>query len=101
MEPIGIEFHSQAIEEASAAREWYADISASLSAAFTDELEGVIDRIAASPRRWRLHLHGTRAVLLTRFPYLVVYREQPGKVQIIAVQHTRRRPDYWLRRLDS
>ena len=49
MEPIGIELHPQAIEEASAAREWYADVSDSLSAAVTGELEGVIDRIAASP----------------------------------------------------
>lgn len=101
MEPTRVEFHPQALEEATAAREWYAEISASLSVAFTDELDVVIDRIAAAPERWRQHVHGTRAMLLKRFPYVVIYRIQGGKVQIVAVQHTKRRPDYWLSRLDS
>ena len=101
MEPVRIEFHPDALVEATAAREWYADISDSLSFAFSDELELVVDRIAASPERWRQHLHGTRAMLLERFPYLVVYRVRSDKVQIVAVQHTRRRPDYWRSRLDA
>jgi plasmid stabilization system protein ParE len=101
MEPVRVEFHPQAVVEATAAREWYAEISDPLCVAFSDELERVISRIAASPERWRLHLHGTRAILLDRFPYLVVYRVRSGKVEIIAVQHTRRRPGYWLPRLDS
>ena len=101
MEPHRVDFHPQAIKEATAAREWYSEISDSLSIAFADELEQAVDRIAASPGRWKQHLHDTRAVMLDRFPYLVIYRVRSGKVQIVAVQHTRRRPGYWRSRLDS
>jgi hypothetical protein len=37
--------------------------------------------------------------MLKRYPYFVVFRELPRKIQIIAVAHAKRRPGYWTKRL--
>ncbi len=42
---------------------------------------------------------GTRSRRVRRFPYRLVYLEQPEQLWIIAVAHQSRRPDYWLRRV--
>ncbi|HEY0158641.1 MAG TPA: type II toxin-antitoxin system RelE/ParE family toxin [Thermoanaerobaculia bacterium] len=40
-----------------------------------------------------------RRVPLRRFPFFIIYRERERDVQIIALAHTSRRPDYWRPRL--
>lgn len=40
-----------------------------------------------------------RSVSLARFPFKIIIRDVEGMVQILAVSHKRRRPDYWLNRL--
>lgn len=42
---------------------------------------------------------GTRSRRVRRFPYRLVYLEQPDRLWIVAVAHQSRRPDYWLRRV--
>jgi hypothetical protein len=37
--------------------------------------------------------------LLKKFPYLVVFREYPDHLFIVAVAHGHRRPGYWRKRL--
>jgi hypothetical protein len=38
-------------------------------------------------------------MVLHHFPYFVVFRELPSKIQIIAVAHAKRRPGYWRGRI--
>ena len=42
---------------------------------------------------------GTRSRRVRRFPYRLIYLEQPDRLWIVAVAHQSRRPDYWLRRV--
>ena len=42
---------------------------------------------------------GTRSRATRRFPFRIVYLEQPDRIWIVAVAHQSRRPDYWLRRV--
>ncbi|MCA9112805.1 MAG: type II toxin-antitoxin system RelE/ParE family toxin [Planctomycetaceae bacterium] len=95
MAPLPLEYHPDAVFEAAAARSWYAEIDPQLGVSFADELERVTERIAAAPDRWPRHLHETRVVMLHRFPYLVVYRRLDDRVQVVAIHHAKRRPDYW------
>jgi hypothetical protein len=37
--------------------------------------------------------------MVNRFPYFVVFRDLPRKIQIVAVAHAKRRPSYWANRL--
>ncbi len=90
-----VRLHPDAIAEAKAAYEWYAEHNCSAANAFISELDHAISQIQTGPERWTIHLHGTRKFLLRRFPYGVVYRITEAAIQVIAVAHGRRRPGYW------
>jgi hypothetical protein len=41
-----------------------------------------------------------RRYLLRRFPFVLIYREQTtAGIQLVAVAHTSRRPNYWKQRI--
>lgn len=42
--------------------------------------------------------HGVRRLVMREFPFTIVYVTEPALV-IVAVAHTKRRPDYWTKRL--
>jgi plasmid stabilization system protein ParE len=96
-----IEFHPAAADEAVEARRWYAAIGEHLSTAFQHEFDQAVKRITETPERWTPHIAGTQVCLLRRFPFLVVYRVREKRIEIVAVQHCRRRPDYWRSRLEG
>src|SRR6266478_2872838 len=68
-----------------------------------EELSSKLNRamtlITGALQRWPAAVHGTRRFLLQRFPFSVVYREFPSKIQVVAVAHGHRRPGYWKSRL--
>jgi toxin ParE1/3/4 len=94
-----IEFHEDAAAEYSAAFDWYFDRSRLAALKFSQEMNSAILSISAEPSRWPVHVSGTRRFLFKHFPFSVVYRELPGKIQIVAVAHARRQPSYWAKRL--
>jgi len=96
--PIFI-IHPAAVEEAEKATRWYRERSACSAAQFVEEVNHAIDRILAAPERWPAGPYGTRKFLLHRFPYVVVYRELPSTIQVLAVAHGHRRPGYWKNRI--
>lgn len=93
--PAEVQFHPAATEEAEATYRWYRERSSAASAAFRAELDRAVTLIAEAPERPALYLHGTRRVLLRRFPFAVVYRLTDAGGQVVAVTHGRRRPGYW------
>lgn len=92
-------FHPAALAETEAAVEWLRERSDRAAARFLDELERAIERIARQPDLFPTYMFGTRKVLLSRFPYMVVYRENDGLAEVEAVAHGRRRPGYWRERI--
>ena len=96
--PAEIEFHPEAIVEARAAREWYAERSETAAAALAVEIDRAGEMIADAPTRWATFEYGTRRFLLRRFPYAVIYRATSECVTIVAFAHCRRRPGYWKKR---
>ncbi|MGH9747288.1 MAG: type II toxin-antitoxin system RelE/ParE family toxin [Candidatus Acidiferrales bacterium] len=94
-----VSFHPAAIDEAEAAARWYRERSRRAAARFVTDLFDVIDRVVGAPLRWPLHGRGTRKAKLPCFPFLVIYRTSDTAVEILAVAHCRRRPNYWRDRL--
>ena len=90
-----INLHPAAVAEARAAWQWYADRSTQAAAAFVDELDHAMAQIAEAPTRWPRYVGLTRRYLLHRFPFLVVYRERDGEIEVVAIAHGHRRPGYW------
>ena len=96
MKPL--EILPAALAEAEEAAAWYAERDPRVAARFAEELEAALNRIAEGPHRWPVYMHGTRRVRLTRFPYLVAYREDPTRILVVAIAHGKRKPGYWKKR---
>lgn len=78
----------------------YEDVRAGLGAEFVAEVERATRRIALFPRHGSPYLAGTRRIVLRRFPYSIVYLEEPEGPLIVAVAHHRQMPSYWQGRVD-
>jgi plasmid stabilization system protein ParE len=94
-------FHSQAAAEYEAAFDWYFEPSELAASRFSMELETALEMISEGPHRWPNYSHGTRKFVLQRFPFIVIYRELPSSIQVLAAAHGHRRPGYWRKRLHS
>lgn len=99
MAKLAIEFHPDALAEADAAFEHYLAASHSIAVAFVEALEQARQAIQDSPETWAVYLYGTRRYLLSRFPFVIVYRATAKRIEIIAVAHGHREPGYWKSRL--
>jgi toxin ParE1/3/4 len=91
--------HPEALQELEAADDWYLQRSLDASAAFIGSALDAFDTISQAPHRWPKYLHGTRRFVLDRFPFSIVYLDDPDAVIIIAVAHSKRRPGYWKSRV--
>ena len=58
-------------------------------------------RAATSPLQYPSYLHGTRRVLLKKFPFFIVFLDWQDEIYIVAVAHAKRRPGYWVRRVGT
>jgi len=94
-----VEFHEAASLEFEAAFVWYLERSERAAQRFASEVERAVELIAASPERFPAGVRGTRRSLLQGFPFAIVYRPLRSAIQVIAVAHGRRRPNYWKARL--
>lgn len=94
-----VDFDPRAIEEARAGRRFYARVSDALATRFMAALDAAVARVEQFPQASPPHLHGTRACRLRKFPFALVYVEQPTRSLVIAVAHHKRRPGYWRRRV--
>ena len=92
-------FHPEARDEFREAARWYRARDARASSEFRVTVSETIREIAAAPRRWAKYLHGTRRFVMQRFPFSVVYLDDPELVTIVAIAHAKRKPGYWKKRL--
>jgi len=93
------QFHPEAREELRNATRWYRTQNPFVSSEFRLAVTGSVRLIAQAPQRWAEYLHGTRRFVIQRFPFSVVYLDDPELVTIIAIAHSKRKPGYWKNRL--
>lgn len=71
-----------------------------LGAAYLTEFEQLMSSVVSMPGRYRIERKpDIRVVSLIKFPYRIIFRDNNAGIQILAVSHKKRRPDYWLGRL--
>jgi toxin ParE1/3/4 len=92
---VELEFHPEAEAEYSDATLWYAQQSATASARFEIEVERAINRIIEAPESFSRYDERHRFILVSRYPYSVVYRIKQECVHVVAVAHSSRAPGYW------
>ena len=93
------QLHPEAWLELEAADEWFLSRSVDASIAFLSDVDEGFERISEAPQRWPEYLHGTRRLVLQRFPFSVIYLSDSDLVTIIAVAHSKRKPEYWKHRV--
>jgi plasmid stabilization system protein ParE len=93
-----VEFHEEAAREYLAAIEWYFSRNQVVASRFVQQVTNAVRLIAEAPQRWPSYSLNTRKFVVRRFPFLVIYRELPDVIQVLAIAHAHRRPGYWKNR---
>ena len=91
---------AEAEQELKDAMHYYDDCRAGLGDEFLACVNDAITAIEREPLRYALY-EGRRTrrifrrILVSRFPYIVVYESLPNEIVVAAVAHTSREPAYW------
>ncbi len=94
-----LQIHPSALADLKSAVMWYLQHSDTAAKKFVAEVDRAVGLIVEAPSRWPIGERGTRRFILNRFPFAVVYREKRDAVQILALAHGHRNPEYWGDRL--
>jgi toxin ParE1/3/4 len=91
------QFSDLASQDLAEAVRWYEQQRSGLGAELLGAVSAAVEQIRAHPESGtpRPSRPATRQILVSRFPYLVVYQVRDRAVRVIAVAHTSRLPDYW------
>lgn len=92
-------FDPEAWHELEAADDWYLQRSPEVSIRFLAAVNDALETIVQWPQRWPKYVHATRRFILWRFPFSIVYLDEPTVVSVVAIAHSKRRPGYWKDRL--
>ena len=101
-----LEPHPEARAELRSAALWYDEQRPGLGDDFIAEVSATLDRIGAAPESYPPWPH-TRAAgrlirkaTMQRFPYVIAFEKHEQHVIVLAVAHAKRRPLYWLTRVN-
>ena len=96
-----IRISSLASAELTEAVSWYESKRRGLGGELLDEVAKTVDRLSLNPETGSPISpdQNTRRLLVSRFPYQVVYRIRPAEIVVAALAHLKRRPGYWKNRM--
>jgi plasmid stabilization system protein ParE len=64
------------------------------------EFKHTMEQVCTLPTIYALEVKpDIRRVRLKKFPYTVLFRQTNNQIQILAIAHHRRQPNYWVERL--
>jgi plasmid stabilization system protein ParE len=101
-----LSFHIDASIEIQESAVWYDQQRPGLGEEFLATLEVQIEDLLHDPSRGS-RLPGAprsspvRRILLRRFPYGVLFVVKESEIRVIAVMHGKRKPGYWMARLED
>jgi plasmid stabilization system protein ParE len=65
---------------------------------FFSELEVAVGKVIENPRRFHFAAEDLRRVSLRKFPYHVLFEENPTRLKFLVLRHDRRHPSYGVNR---
>jgi plasmid stabilization system protein ParE len=97
---IAIRLHPAARREIRRAFEWYLqEASARIANGFLDDFEDTLALLKTHPEIGEPGGSNTRRLIFQRYPCTVVYRLKGDTLEIVAISHHSRQPEYWASRL--
>ena len=74
---------------------YYESHAENMGAIFLRRFDETVAILREHPRAAPV-LHGSmRRKIIAKFPYALLYRDEPDEIVVVAVMHMRRKPDYW------
>ena len=80
--------------------EYYSNARTGTGIRFQAAVEATIERATRHPMGGAPSPNGTRSALVKGFPFSVVYRASEAELLVVAIAPHRRRPGYWLQRIE-
>ncbi len=93
-----VEFLEPAHIEYQEAIDFYNLQSQGLGNKFVAEIDATISIIKNYPDSFTEYTKHTRKAVVNVFPYNIIYTVHKNYIQIIAIAHQHRKPNYWLKR---
>jgi toxin ParE1/3/4 len=90
-----LRFRSEVAADLRAARAWYEARREGLGAEFMLAIEGVLERVDATPGEFPRVRAETRRALVRRFPYAIFFVVENGDRIVLAVLHQAVNPKRW------
>lgn len=91
-------FSPEAHREFDEAERYYNRQAPRLGEEFRAEIKLALPRIQAWPLSCPVEQGDIRRLMLSRFPYKLLYSVESDHIYVIAVAHQHRNPDYWIGR---
>ncbi len=82
-----VRLHRDARTELREVRKWYYERSPLSATAFAHTIDNAVSRIVEGPTHYPLADHGTRKLVLQRFPFNIFYLHRESGIVIVAVAH--------------
>jgi toxin ParE1/3/4 len=96
-----VEFHRLALQELRRAVQWYAERSVYAASGFISELQESVRLIGESAEQYPVEVRNVRWRRLRKYNYVLYFLIlDEDRCEVVAISHGRRRPRYWLRRLN-
>lgn len=92
-------FHPAVQGEIDDSYQWYEQQRAGLGQDFLTALDEAFNRLQQMPEAHQVIYKDVRRALPRRFPYGIYYRVHADRIEVIAVQHSRRDPAHWQSRV--
>lgn len=101
-----VRLSTEASDEMFQAALWYRTRRPGLESEFLAEVDRMLPLIGSAPTSFPRLLGlpedlEIRRALLPRFPYALVFMDVGEHIRVLAVAHAKRRPGYWLDRIDK
>lgn len=94
-----LRFHPDARLEMVESAKFYEATQVGLGKHFLEAVRSSTQKIRLFPSIYQ-HVDGkARRCCVERFPFGIVFREKDDEIQVIAVVHFKRDPDYWKKRV--
>lgn len=94
-----LDYHPEALADEQRIVRWYRKQSQRTALRFLDALEKALDRIESNPLQYSVYLDNSRACMLRKYPYMIIYRVYSRSITIFAITHGKRKQHHWLKRL--
>jgi plasmid stabilization system protein ParE len=97
---MNLRIDPSAEDEIRSAAAWYEECRSGLGVEFLAAVDDGVQRVSQAPESFpRLETlpeeESVRRLVLSRFPYAIIFELSDDCIHILAVAHARRRPGYW------